>query len=33
MTKHELAQQVASNAGLTGEQAKSAVVDPIPVHR
>jgi DNA-binding protein HU-beta len=25
MTKHELAQQVAANAGLTGEQAKSAI--------
>lgn len=25
MTKHELAKQVAANAGLTGEQAKSAV--------
>jgi DNA-binding protein HU-beta len=25
MTKHELAKQVAADAGLTGEQAKSAV--------
>ena len=25
MTKHELAKQVAANAGLTGEQATSAV--------
>jgi DNA-binding protein HU-beta len=25
MTKHELAQQVAANAGLTGQQARSAV--------
>jgi DNA-binding protein HU-beta len=25
MTKHELAKQVAANAGLTGERAKSAV--------
>jgi DNA-binding protein HU-beta len=25
MTKHELAQQVAANAGLSGEQAKRAV--------